>query len=187
MVQLTLWTIVAYPMNMLVALQRCIVRIDSVQGITFVVPFKQQRVLLILKCWLLSALLVTAAAAWTACVIHNPACSWSLPLISAVWAFPVSSGVTARKCLLRCVGISAVIPITCYCRCFGGKRVMLAHLLPLTIWALCATCPTLHCCCPNMRAACWTVGARPHHPSAAMWCHLDTAKQSIVVRVPLLL
>ena len=64
---------------------------------------------------------------------------------------------------------------------------MLAHLCAQTVWAFGAFCPLSHRCHPDMRAACWTVGARPHNPSAAVWLHNDAAKQSIVVRVPLLL
>ena len=38
-----------------------------------------------------------------------------------------------------------------------------------------------------MRASCWTLGACPHDFQAAAWRDFNAAKQSIAVRVPLLL
>ncbi len=38
-----------------------------------------------------------------------------------------------------------------------------------------------------MRASCWTLGACPYDFYSALWLDLDAAKQTIVVRVPLLL
>ena len=158
LVLLPLWTLLAYPMHHLVAPQCGVMRIYAIPGIALMVPLMQQGVLRFLKGWLLGVLLVIATAMWAPTVTQNTLCYVSLPLMFAVWTLPVSPGAAAGKCLLRCAGILVVVPISCYCGCFGGKRVVLAHLSALTVWTVCALCPTLHRCCPDVKAAYWTVG-----------------------------
>ena len=48
-----------------------------------------------------------------------------------------------------------------------------------------ASCVTAHRYFPDMRASCWTVGARPHDFSVAVWLDLDATKHKIVAGVPL--
>ena len=157
-VLLPLGTLLAYPMYKLVALECSVMRIYAILSIALVIPLTQQGVLLFLKSWLLGVIPVTAAVLRASTVIQYTVSYLSLPLITAVWTLPVSPEVAASNCLLRCFGILVVIPISCLLGCFGGKRVVLAHPSAVTIWALSAVCPTLHRCCPDMRAACWTVG-----------------------------
>ena len=158
-VQLTLWTLMTYPVYKLAAPQGCVVRIHTLQGIALMVPFKQQCMLLFLKCWLLGVLHVAIPATRAPRVALNPGHYLSLPLMLAVWTFPVSPKVAASKSLLRCADIFAVIPVSCYGGCFGGKRVVLAQLPALTVWTVSAFGLTLYYCFPDMRTACWTVGA----------------------------
>ena len=140
------------------ALKCCVVRIYAILSIALMVPLTQQSVFHSLKCRVLGFLFIAAAATRASTIVHSPHCYLSLPLMSAVWTLPVSSGVAASKCLLRCLGILAVIPISCLLGCFGGKRIVLAHLSALTVWAVSAVRPACHCCQPGMKAACWTVG-----------------------------
>ena len=145
-VQPPLSTVVADPMHKLVALKCCFVRKYAIYGIALIVPLKQQQMLRLLECWLLGVRLVKSAATWAPCIILNPGLYHSLPFVSAVWTSPVSPGVTASKCLLRCLDILVKIPISCYCGCFGGKGVVQAQLPALTIWTLCPSCPVGHLC-----------------------------------------
>ena len=130
---LPLGTLLAYPMYQLVALQCGVMRIYAIPGIALMVPLMQQGMLLLLKCWLLGTLGVAAAGVGTPTAVGNLVCYLSLPLMFAVWTLPVSPEAAAGKCLFRCLGILAVIPVSCYYWCFGGKRVVLAQLSALTI------------------------------------------------------
>ena len=177
----------AYPMYKLVALKRCVVRMYAILSIALMVPLTQQSVFRHLKCGMVGVLLIAAAAPWASTVKHDPVSYLSLPFKPAVWTLPVNPQFAASKSLLRCACVLIVIPISCLLGCFGGKRVVLAHLSALTIWTLCTICTFGHRCHPDMRAACWTVGTCPQNLSAAFWCNFDTAKQSVVVSVPLLL
>ena len=119
---------------------------ETCQGVALMVPLKQQQMLGLLKSRLPGMLWVVVAATWAPGVLQDPGCNLSLPLILTIWTSPVSLRVTASKCLLRCLGILVKIPISCYCGCFGGKRVVLAQLPALTIWTLCPSCPIRHPC-----------------------------------------
>ena len=156
-VLLPLWTLLAYPMYKLVAFQCSGVRVYAIFSIALMIPLLQQGVFHCLKRWLLRVLPATAVWASTINLVNLFAYR-SLPLMFAVWTLPVSPGAAAGKCLLRCAGILVVVPISCYCGCFGGKRVVLAQLPALTIWAVSAACPVVNRTRPDMRAACWAVG-----------------------------
>ena len=111
-VQLPLWTLVAYPMYKLHALKFCVVRIYAILGIALMVPLTQQSVFRCLKCRMAGLLDIAAAATRASTVVLDPLCYLSLPFMLAVWTLPVSSGVAASKCLLGCLDILAVIPIS---------------------------------------------------------------------------
>ena len=162
-------------------------RMNAICSIALIVPLKQQLMLRCLKRRLLCSCYKFATATRTSAVFPYTVCNWSLPLMAACWALPLSPEVTARNRLLRCLGVLVMIPVFELTRCLGSKRVVLSHCLSCTIWAFVALCAALHSCLPDMRPSRWTIGAGPCDPSAALWLHLDAAKQSIVVRVPLLL
>ena len=128
----------------------------------------------------------TSATRTSAVLLHTFG-NMSLPLMTAGGALPLSPEVAASKRLLRCLGILILVPVLHLARCFGSKRAVLTYCCPSTIWASGASCAVTHTCLPDMRASCWTAGARPYHPSATAWLHLDAAQRSIVVGMPLLL
>jgi hypothetical protein len=128
-----------------------------------------------------------ATTARTTAVILRTVRNLTLPLMAADRALPVSSETTASKCLIRRLGIFVLIPVSCLSWCLGSESVVLADFSPFTIWAFTASCAVIHTCLPDMRASCWTVVAGPLDFHAAVWLDLDATKQSVVVRVPLLL
>ncbi len=160
LVHLSLWTLLAVPMNKLVAAKSGVVGMNAICSIALIVPFKQQWVLHCFKCWFLcfpSISFVTAQR--TTAVIPHTLCNLGLPLVAADWALPLGPEVTARKHLLRCLGVLVMVPVLCLSWCFGSKRAVLTHSVPVTIWAFGASCTATHTCLLDMRAACWTVGA----------------------------
>jgi len=102
----------ANPMHQLSAAKGGVVGMNAICGIALIVPFTQQLMLGCFKRWLLcfpSKSFVIATR--TSAVILHTVCNWSLPLMAADRALPLSSEVTASKCLLRCLGIFALIPV----------------------------------------------------------------------------
>ena len=174
-------------MHPLLAAKGGVMRVNAILRVVLIVPLMQQLVLHCCKCWPCCTPCLSFATAGTAAVIFCSSCYWSLPLKAACWALPLSPKFTTSKHLLRCLGVLGGVPILCLSRCFGSKRAVLTYCFPLTIRALGASCAAIHSCHPDMRASCWTLGARPHDFQAAAWLDLDAAKQSIVVRMPLLL
>ena len=175
-------------MNKLVAAKSGVVGMNAICSIALVIPFKEQWVLHCFKCWLLcvpSHSFVTTTEA--SIVVLHTRCHTCLPLVAAGWALPLSLEPTARKHLLRCFGVFVMVPVWYLTWCFGSKRDVLTYCFPVTIRAFGAACAAIHTCLPDMRASCRTVGAGPHDFQAAAWLHLDAAKLSIVVRMPVLL
>ena len=85
LVLLPLWTLLAYPMYQLVALQCGVMKIYAILSIALVIPLMQQGVLRFLKSWLLGVLPITAPVLRASTVTQNTLCYHSLPFISAVW------------------------------------------------------------------------------------------------------
>ena len=124
-VQSSLWAFLAHPMHQLAAAKRGVMRMDPIRWVALKVPFKQQWVLRCLKHWLPWVLSTSFAAKRTAAVFLHTLCNLTLPLVAAGWALPLSPDVTARKHLLRCLGVLVMVRIFCLPRCFSSKRVML--------------------------------------------------------------
>jgi len=95
----------------------------------------------------------------TSAVVLHTVRDLSLSPVAAGWALPLSPEVTARKHLLRCLGVFSLIPVLELAWSFGSERVVLAYLSAFTKWAFAASCAVIHTCLPDMRASCWTVGA----------------------------
>jgi len=160
LVQLSLWTLLAIPMHKLVAAKGGVVGMNAICSIALIVPLKQQWVVHCFIRWLLCFPLNSfVTATRTSAVVQHTLCNTSLPLVAACWAHPLSPELTARKHVLRCLGILVMVPVLDLSRCFGSKRVVLTYCFPLTIWTFGASCAAVHSCLPDMRVSCWTVGA----------------------------
>jgi hypothetical protein len=124
------------PMHQLFDAKGGVMRIQAVLRLVFIVPFTQQLVFCCFVCWLGSLLSKSFVnATRTSAVILHILCNFSLPLIAADRALPLSPVATVRKHLLRCLDISVMIPVSCLSRCFGSKRAVLTCCFPLTVWA----------------------------------------------------
>ena len=176
--QLSLRAVVADPVHQLSAAKGGVMGMNAICRIALIVPFEQQRVLHCFKCWLLVFVSNTrcSAASRTSTVILHTFANYSLPLMAADWTLPLSPEDTASKRLLRCLGVLVMVPELQLARCLGSKRAVLTHSPPCTIWAAVALGAAGHNCLPDMRASCWTVGARPHDLQVAAWLHLDAAQ-----------
>ncbi len=177
-VQLSFRALVADPMHQLSAAKGDVIRVNAFFWVALIVPFEQQRVLHCFKCWLLVFVSNTrcSAASRTSTVILHTFANYSLPLMAADWTLPLSSEATASQRLFRCLGILVKVPVLCLSWCLGSNRVVLTDSFPLAVWAFGASCAVTHTCLPDMRASCWTVGARPHDFQVAVWLDLDAAK-----------
>jgi len=169
---------VADPVHQLSAAKGGVMGMNAICSIALIVPIKQQGVLHCFKSWLFVCISNTrySAASRTTMVISRTCGNFSLPLMAADRALPLSPEDTASKRLPRCLGILVLVPELQLAWCLGSKRAVLTHSPPCTIWAGVASGAAGHICLPDMRASCWTVGARPHDLQVAAWLHLDAAQ-----------
>ena len=138
-VQLPLGAAVADPMHKLAAAKSGVVGMNAVCSIALNVPFMQQLMLRCFKCGLLHFPPTSFVdAKRTSSVSLHTLCNWSLPLMTADGALPLSPEVAASKRLLRCLVILVLVPILDLTRCFGSKRAVFAHFPPFTVWAFAA-------------------------------------------------
>ena len=157
---MSLGTLLAHPMHKLAAAKSGVVRMNAIYSIALRVPFMQQLMLCCFKCGVLCSHFTSfIPTTRTSAVIQRTVCNYSLPLMAADWAPPLSSGAAASKRLLRCFGVLIIVSILHLTRCLGSKRAVLTNCFPCTVWAFAASCAIAHSNLPDMRDACWTVGA----------------------------
>ncbi len=159
-VQMSLWAFLTHPVHILRAAKGGVVRMNVVLEVTLIVPLKQQLMVGGFECRMLCSPSKTSLTATrTSVVVSGTFCNLSLPLMVASGALPTGPQLTARKRLLRFLGILVLIPVLDLSWCIGSKRVVLAYFSPFTVRAFGAYCALGNSCLPDMCTSCWTLGA----------------------------
>ncbi len=159
--QLSLRAVVADPVHQLSAAKGGVMGMNAICSIALIVPIEQQGVLHCFESWLTVCISNTgySAASRTTVVISHTCGNFSLPLMAADRALPLSPEDTASKRLLRCLGVLVMVPVFELARCLGSKRAVLTYCPSCTIWAAVASGAAGHICLPDMSVSRWTVGA----------------------------
>ncbi len=148
-----------YPMHTLMAPKGGAVGMNAIPSIALIVPLKQQRMMYCFKCGLLCFDCLSSTTARATTVLFYTCSNLSLPLMAADLTLPFSPKTAASKCLLWCVAVFLLVPISELSWCLGSESVVLAQRSPFTVWAFGSFCTIGHSCLPDMGASCWTIRA----------------------------